>query len=71
MVRFLVEHGACVFAATFSDAETAAEKCEQDEEGFAGCSEYLYAIQEKLGEDAGGDVFAVYDYEAERSDELE
>nr|CAD7431209.1 unnamed protein product [Timema monikensis] len=42
MVRFLVEHGACIFATTLSDHETAAEKCEEDEEGFDGCSEYLY-----------------------------
>ncbi|ENN82159.1 hypothetical protein YQE_01463, partial [Dendroctonus ponderosae] len=33
MVRFLVEHGACIFATTLSDHETAAEKCEEDEEG--------------------------------------
>ena len=45
MVRFLVEHGACIFATTLSDHETAAEKCEEDEEGFDGCSEYLYGIQ--------------------------
>ncbi len=45
MVRFLVEHGACIFATTLSDHETAAEKCEEDEEGFDGCSEYLYHIQ--------------------------
>ena len=45
MVRFLVEHGACIFATTLSDHETAAEKCEEDEEGFDGCSEYLYGVQ--------------------------
>ena len=56
MVRFLVEHGACIFATTFSDHETAAEKCEEDEEGFAGCSEYLYSVQEKLGVSSGGKV---------------
>ena len=43
MVRFLVEHGACVLATTLSDHETAAEKCEQDEEGYDGCSQYLYS----------------------------
>ncbi|KAG5682108.1 hypothetical protein PVAND_011487 [Polypedilum vanderplanki] len=42
MVRFLVETGACLFASTLSDHETPAEKCEEDEEGFDGCSEYLY-----------------------------
>ena len=47
----------------FSDHETAAEKCEEDEEGFDGCSEYLYSIQEKLGTINQGTVYAVYDYE--------
>ena len=46
-----------------SDHETAAEKCEEDEEGFDGCSEYLYSIQEKLGTINHGAVYAVYDYE--------
>lgn len=43
MVKFLVEHGACIFATTLSDHETAAEKCEEDEDGFGPCSEYLYS----------------------------
>jgi hypothetical protein len=43
MVRFLVETGGCLFASTLSDHETPAEKCEEDEEGFDGCSEYLYS----------------------------
>ena len=46
-----------------SDHETAAEKCEEDEEGFDGCSEYLYSIQEKLGTINQGAVYAVYDYD--------
>ena len=44
MVKLLVENGACIFAATISDQETAAEKCEEDEDGFDGCSEYLYSM---------------------------
>jgi len=43
MVKFLVERGACIFATTLSDHETAAEKCEEDEDGFGPCSEYLYS----------------------------
>ena len=70
MVRFLVEHGACIFATTLSDHETAAEKCEEDEEGFDGCSEYLYSVQEKLGILNNGIVYAVFEYEAHNSDEL-
>jgi len=42
----------------------------EDEEGFDGCSEYLYHIQEKLGIMNDGIVFAVYTYDAVNSDEL-
>ncbi|CAL8099691.1 unnamed protein product [Orchesella dallaii] len=70
MVKFLVEHGACIFATTLSDHETAAEKCEEDEDGFGPCSEYLYSIQEKLGIMNGGVVYAVFDYDAQNPDEL-
>ncbi|XP_050422213.1 apoptosis-stimulating of p53 protein 2-like isoform X3 [Adelges cooleyi] len=70
MVRFLVEHGACIFATTLSDQETAAEKCEEDEEGFDGCSEFLYSVQEKLGIMNNGAVYAVFGYEAHNQDEL-
>ncbi|XP_013172934.1 PREDICTED: apoptosis-stimulating of p53 protein 1 isoform X3 [Papilio xuthus] len=70
MVRFLVDNGACIFATTLSDHETAAEKCEEDEEGFDGCSEYLYSVQEKLGIMNNGLVYAVFSYSAARGDEL-
>lgn len=70
MVRFLVEHGACIFATTISDNETAAEKCEEDEDGYDGCSDYLYSIQEKLGILNDGEVYAVFHYETHNDDEL-
>lgn len=70
MVKFLVENGACIFATTLSDHETAAEKCEEEEEGFDGCSEYLYGLQENLGVINEGVVYAVYDYEVQNADEL-
>ncbi|GIX89210.1 apoptosis-stimulating of p53 protein 1 [Caerostris extrusa] len=70
MVKYLVERGACIFATTLSDHETAAEKCEEDEEGFDGCSEYLYSMQEKLGILNAGVVYALYDYDSQNSDEL-
>lgn len=43
MVEFLVEHGASVFATTFSDHETACEKCDEEEPHFDACSQYLYS----------------------------
>lgn len=41
MVQFLVEHGACIYATTIRDNETAAEKCEEEEDNYATCSQYL------------------------------
>lgn len=41
MVQFLVEHGACIYATTTRDNETAAEKCEEEEENYTACSQYL------------------------------
>lgn len=70
MVKFLVENGACVFATTFSDGETAAEKCEEDEAGFDNCSKYLYDVQDQMGYANSGLVYAVYDYDAQNDDEL-
>lgn len=49
MIKFLVKSGACIFATTFSDQETAAEKCEEDEEGFDSCSQYLYGKHSIVG----------------------
>ncbi|XP_071810066.1 apoptosis-stimulating of p53 protein 1-like isoform X2 [Asterias amurensis] len=70
MVRNLVEHGACIYATTISDKETAADKCEEEEEGFKMCSQYLFGVQEKMGILNGGRIFAVYSYTADKPDEL-
>ncbi|CAG9855657.1 unnamed protein product [Phyllotreta striolata] len=70
LVKLLVRSGASVFAATRGDGETAAEKCEEDEEGVNGCSQYLYDVQSKLGTSSNGLVFALFDYAAQRPDEL-
>uniref|UniRef100_A0A8C7SMT7 Ras-associating domain-containing protein n=1 Tax=Oncorhynchus mykiss TaxID=8022 RepID=A0A8C7SMT7_ONCMY len=40
--KFLVESGAAVFATTYSDMQTATDKCEEMEEGYAQCSQFLY-----------------------------
>lgn len=42
--KFLVESGAAVFAATYSDMQTAADKCEEMEEGYTQCSQFLYGV---------------------------
>lgn len=40
----LVESGAAIFATTISDVETAADKCEEMEEGYTQCSQFLYGM---------------------------
>ncbi|XP_014843034.1 PREDICTED: apoptosis-stimulating of p53 protein 2 isoform X2 [Poecilia mexicana] len=68
--KFLVESGAAVFAMTYSDMQTAADKCEEMEEGYTQCSQFLYGVQEKMGIMNRGVVYALWDYMAENPDEL-
>ncbi|XP_041106001.1 apoptosis-stimulating of p53 protein 2-like isoform X2 [Polyodon spathula] len=68
--KFLVESGAAVFAATYSDMQTAADKCEEMEEGYTQCSQFLYGVQEKMGIMNRGVVYGLWDYEAQNDDEL-
>jgi apoptosis-stimulating of p53 protein 1 len=72
MLRFLVENGASVFATTLSDNETAARKCEEDEDGFQVCHDYLSMIERNVGDRDvnGGLVYALYNYEKQNEDEL-
>ncbi|XP_060037092.1 apoptosis-stimulating of p53 protein 1 isoform X2 [Erinaceus europaeus] len=70
LCKQLVESGAAIFASTISDIETAADKCEEMEEGYLQCSQFLYGVQEKLGVMNKGLVYALWAYEAQNSDEL-
>ncbi|XP_068803292.1 apoptosis-stimulating of p53 protein 1 isoform X2 [Struthio camelus] len=70
LCKLLVESGAAIFASTISDIETAADKCEEMEEGYIQCSQFLYGVQEKLGVMNKGVVYALWDYEAQNNDEL-
>ncbi|NWI19053.1 ASPP2 protein, partial [Crypturellus soui] len=68
--KFLVESGAAVFAMTYSDMQTAADKCEEMEEGYTQCSQFLYGVQEKMGIMNKGVIYCLWDYEAQNDDEL-
>ncbi|KAM9792239.1 apoptosis-stimulating of p53 protein 2-like [Neosynchiropus ocellatus] len=70
LCRFLVESGAAVFATTHSDLQTAALKCEEQEEGYAACSQFLQGVEEKIGLMNRGVVYALWDYEPQANDEL-
>ncbi|PIO40355.1 hypothetical protein AB205_0190750 [Aquarana catesbeiana] len=65
--KFLVECGAAVFATTYSDRQTAADKCEEMEEGYSQCSQFLY---EKMGIMNRGVLYALWDNESDSNDEL-
>ncbi|CAN9499779.1 unnamed protein product [Ophioblennius macclurei] len=68
--KFLVESGAAVFAMTYSDMQTAADKCEEMEDGYTQCSQFLYGVQEKMGIMNRGVVYGLWDYPGENPDEL-
>ncbi|XP_068568852.1 apoptosis-stimulating of p53 protein 1-like isoform X2 [Cebidichthys violaceus] len=70
LCKMLVESGAAIFATTISDVETAADKCEEMEEGYTQCSQFLYGVQEKLGVMNKGLVYTLWDYAAQQADEL-
>ncbi|XP_075047859.1 apoptosis-stimulating of p53 protein 1 isoform X2 [Mixophyes fleayi] len=70
LCKMLVECGAAIFATTISDIETAADKCEEMEEGYIQCSQFLYGVQEKLGVMNKGLVYGLWDFEAQNTDEL-
>uniref|UniRef100_A0A8C1Y779 Protein phosphatase 1, regulatory subunit 13Ba n=1 Tax=Cyprinus carpio TaxID=7962 RepID=A0A8C1Y779_CYPCA len=70
LCKLLVESGAAIFATTISDVETAADKCEEMEEGYVQCSQFLYGVQEKLGVMNKGTVYALWNFEAQSADEL-
>ena len=40
-MKYLIEHGACIYATTTRDNEIAVEKCEEEEENYMSCSKYL------------------------------
>ncbi|KAM9848171.1 apoptosis-stimulating of p53 protein 2a isoform 2-T2 [Aulostomus maculatus] len=67
--KFLVESGAAVFAMTYSDMQTAADKCEEMEDGYTQCSQFLYGVQEKMGIMNRGVVYGLWDYVGENPDE--
>ncbi|XP_061535291.1 apoptosis-stimulating of p53 protein 2-like isoform X2 [Phycodurus eques] len=68
--KFLVESGAAALAVTHSDAQTAADKCEEMDDGYAQCSHFLYGVQEKMGVMNRGEVYGLWDYEAQSEDEM-
>ncbi|XP_067019868.1 apoptosis-stimulating of p53 protein 2-like isoform X1 [Acropora muricata] len=70
MSRFLVEHGACVLAATSLESKTPGQCCERSEPGYSDCTRYLTDVEQNLGINNDGRVFTLYSYSANEEDEL-
>lgn len=70
LAKLLIENGALIYATTFSDQSTPAMKCEENEPNDGECHAYLTYIQNNLGVINDGIVYALYDYEAQKDDEL-
>ncbi|XP_072405528.1 relA-associated inhibitor isoform X3 [Chiloscyllium punctatum] len=67
---FLVKKGAAIFSTTLSDGETAAEKCDRYLDGYEECARFLFSAEQQAGMMNSAVVYALWDYEAENSDEL-
>lgn len=70
IAKLLIENGALIYATTYGDNATPAMLCEREEPNYKDCLNYLSHIQNNLGIMNDGVVYALYDYEAQREDEL-
>ncbi|CAM4583824.1 unnamed protein product [Leuciscus chuanchicus] len=70
MCEFLVRNGAAVMAVTDSDGATASQKCDPYAPGFEECEGFLKGVEEAMGVENSGVVYALWGYPAQAPDEL-
>ncbi|XP_077466741.1 relA-associated inhibitor [Stigmatopora argus] len=70
LCEFLVRNGAAVMAMTESDGATAAQKCDPYAVGFEGCESFLRGMEEAMGMENSGVLYALWSYPAQAPDEL-
>ncbi|CAL8351555.1 unnamed protein product [Lota lota] len=70
LCEFLVRNGAAVMATTESDGATAAQKCDPYALGFEECESFLRGVEEAMGADNSGVLYALWSYQAQAADEL-
>uniref|UniRef100_A0A8C5HFH7 Protein phosphatase 1, regulatory subunit 13 like n=1 Tax=Gouania willdenowi TaxID=441366 RepID=A0A8C5HFH7_GOUWI len=70
LCEFLVRSGAAVMAMTESDGAVASQKCDPYASGFDECEKFLRGIEEAMGVDNSGVLYALWSYPAQASDEL-
>ncbi|KAM3874753.1 relA-associated inhibitor [Diretmus argenteus] len=70
LCEFLVRNGAAVMAVTESDGATASQKCDPYAPGFEECESFLRGVEEAMGLDNSGVLYALWNYPAQAADEL-
>ncbi|XP_061828341.1 relA-associated inhibitor isoform X1 [Nerophis lumbriciformis] len=70
LCEFLVRNGAAVMAMTESDGATAAQKCDPYAIGFEECENFLRGVEEAMGMENSGVLYALWSYPAQAPDEL-
>ncbi|XP_070684819.1 relA-associated inhibitor [Pempheris klunzingeri] len=70
LCEFLVRNGAAVMAMTESDGATASQKCDPYAVGFEECESFLRGVEEAMGAENSGVLYALWSYPAQAADEL-
>uniref|UniRef100_H3DFS9 Protein phosphatase 1, regulatory subunit 13 like n=1 Tax=Tetraodon nigroviridis TaxID=99883 RepID=H3DFS9_TETNG len=70
LCEFLVRSGAAVMAMTESDCATASQKCDPYAVGFEDCENFLRGVEEAMGVENSGVLYALWSYPAQAPDEL-
>ncbi|KAG9272808.1 relA-associated inhibitor [Astyanax mexicanus] len=70
LCEFLVRNGAAVMAVTESDGATAAQKCDPYAVGYEDCENFLRGVEEAMGVENSGVLYALWTYPAQAPDEL-
>ncbi|KAM6973018.1 relA-associated inhibitor [Aplochiton taeniatus] len=70
LCEFLVRSGAAVLAVTESDEATASQKCDPYAGGFQECESFLRGVEEAMGVENSGVLYALWSYPAQAPDEL-
>ncbi|KAM6987824.1 relA-associated inhibitor [Tautogolabrus adspersus] len=70
LCEFLVRNGAAVMAMTESDSATASQKCDPYAVGYEECENFLRGVEEAMGVENSGVLYALWNYPAQAADEL-
>lgn len=70
LCEFLVRNGAAVMAMTQSDGATASQKCDPYAPGFEECENFLRGVEDAMGAENSGVLYALWSYPAQAADEL-